>query len=63
MLRITSVANHTVQVRAAASMRPQRDAADNDLHIPLHSDSARQASMRPQRDAADNHGKLAKHDK
>ena len=53
MLRITAASGQTDYRVVKASMRPQRDAADNVRGFRLHAlDDG--ASMRPQRDAADN---------
>ena len=53
MLRITPLPQGPAAVMPEASMRPQRNAADNSGRVD-HVDAIPDASMRPQRNAADN---------
>ena len=53
MPRITGHRHSDARAAAIASMRPRRDAADNDIQ-PRRVLAGGDASMRPRRDAADN---------
>ena len=54
MLRKTLAATADTKAEDAASMRPQRNAAENHLSA-VHSGRVIRASMRPQRNAAENY--------
>ena len=54
MLRITQVPRYLSRAQGDASMRPQRNAADNLRLSPKELREIHNASMRPQRNAADN---------
>ncbi len=53
MLRKTANASATMSRAHAASMRPQRNAAENE-NMNTETETEREASMRPQRNAAEN---------
>ena len=55
MLRKTPRTRAAAVVEGIASMRPQRNAAENVVDRLEIADRAERASMRPQRNAAENH--------